>query len=438
MPRSRSDCEGFHRRDFLKVGSAGLLGLALPDALRAEAPGRGSTPPGKVATGVIQVWLSGGPSTIDMWDPKPGAAEEIRGEFRAIATAAPGVSISEHMPGLAKVMDRCALVRSLGHTISAHGPGTTYMATGNRPASTVEYPPLGSLASKLLPPRTGMPPYITFASLDDGAPGVGPGYAGPASGPFQVEGDPGRGTLQAQGVSLPDGFSLRDLDDRRRLRARFDRGLQAQEASGVMEGLDGFHRQALEILRSDRVRSALDLAREPDATRDDYGRTPLGQGALAARRLIEAGARFVTLGFGGWDTHADNFRSLRDRQLPTLDKALSALIRDLGSRGLLDETLVVCAGEFGRTPRINPSAGRDHWSRSMSALLAGGGIRGGSAFGATDGRGMAPSTDPCSPDDLAATIFHRLGFGPRHEVRTVGGRPIAIFREGRVLEPLIA
>jgi Protein of unknown function (DUF1501) len=438
MSRSKSDCEGFHRRDFLRVGSAGLLGLALPDALRAKALGLGPASSRKVATGVIQIWLSGGPSTIDMWDPKPEAVEEIRGEFRAIATSAPGVMISEPMPRLAKVMDRCALVRSLGHTISAHGPGTTYIATGNRPSPAIDYPSLGSLAAKILPPRPGLPPYVTFDSLRQGAPGVGPGYAGPSCGPFEVEGDPNRGTLRAQGVSLPDGFSLRDLEGREKLLARFDGGLRASEATDAMKGLDGFHRQALEILRSDRVRSALDLSREADSIRDDYGRSPIGQGTLAARRLIEAGARFVTLGVGGWDTHADNFRALRNRQLPPLDQALSALIRDLASRGLLDETIVICAGEFGRTPRVNPSAGRDHWSRSMTALLAGGGIRGGSVFGATDARGMAPSTDPCSPDDLAATIFHRLGFGPRHEITTASGRPIAIFREGRVLDPLIA
>jgi hypothetical protein len=438
MPRSRTDCEGFHRRDFLRVGSAGLLGLALPDAFRAESLGLEARASGRVATGVIQIWLSGGPSTIDIWDPKPEAPEKIRGEFRPIATAVPGVSISEHMPGLAKVMDRCALVRSLGHTISAHGPGTTYMATGNRPGPALDFPSLGSLAAKVLPPRPGLPPYVTFGSLRDGAPGVGPGYAGPTCGPFEVEGDPDRGTLRAQGVSLPDGFSLRELEAREKLMTRFDGGLRSLEATGAMEGLDGFHRQALEILRSDRVRAALDLAHEADTVRDDYGRTPLGQGALAARRLIEAGARFVTLGYGGWDTHADNFRTLRDRLLPPLDRALSALIRDLSVRGLLDETIVVCAGEFGRTPRVNNTGGRDHWSRSMTAFLAGGGVRCGSAYGATDARGLAPSADPCSPDDLAATIFHCLGFGPRHEVATSSGRPIAIFREGRVLGPLIA
>jgi hypothetical protein len=436
MSRPRTDCEGFHRRDVLRAGVAGLLGLSLHDALRAEAEGGPGAGRKGRATGVIQVWLAGGPATIDMWDLKPDAPEEVRGEFRPIDTAAPGVMIGEHLPRLAQVMDRCALVRSLGHEITAHGPGTTYMATGNRPAPALEYPALGSLAARLLPPRRGVPPYVTFAALHEGISGAGPGYLGPAFGPFAVEGDPARGTLQAHGVSLPPGFALRDLEARDALRDRFDRGLRALDSEEVMAGLDRFHRQAVEILHSDRVGAALDLAREPNRLRDDYGRTPLGQGALAARRLIEAGARFVTLGFGGWDTHGENFRALRDRLLPALDRALSALVRDLGSRGLLDETVVVCAGEFGRTPRVNAAAGRDHWARSMSVLLAGGGLPGGAVYGATDARGSAPSRDACSPDDLSATLFERLGFGPRHEVPTAGGRPVSIFREGKTL-PLV-
>jgi len=435
MSRTRTDCEGFHRRDFLTAGAAGLLGLSLPDMLRAEAAGdtAGALRP---ATGVIQIWLSGGPATIDIWDMKPGAPEEIRGEFRPIETAVAGVSITEHMPGLARVMNYCALVRSLGHTISAHGPGTIYMATGNRPSAALDYPPLGALAARLLPPRQGVPPYVTFAALREGVAGAGAGYLGPAYGPFEVEGEPVSGEFQAHGVSLPSGFSPGDLESREALRRRFDRGLRALESTATLAGLDRFHRQALEVLHSDRVRSALDLAREPDVLRDDYGRSPLGQGALAARRLIEAGARFVTLGVGGWDTHGDNFRILRDRLLPPLDRALAALIRDLNARGLLDETIILCAGEFGRTPRVNGAAGRDHWARSMAVLLAGGGIPGGTVLGATDERGMAPCRDACSPDDLAATVFRRLGFGPRHEVRSASGRPITIFREGRCLEAL--
>jgi hypothetical protein len=278
---------------------------------------------------------------------------------------------------------------------------------------------------------------VTFAALRAGVAEIGGGYLGPAFGAFEVEGEPVWGTFQAHGVSLPEGFSIGDLESREALRRRFDRGLRALESTDALAGLDRFHRQALEVLYSDRVRAALELAREPESIRDDYGRTALGQGALAARRLIEVGARFVTLGVTGWDTHADNFRALRDRLLPPLDKALAALIRDLRCRGLLEETIVVCAGEFGRTPRVNGSAGRDHWPRSMAVLLAGGGIPGGTVYGATDARGMAPSQDACSPDDLAATIFHRLGFGPRHEVHSSSGRPIAIFREGRCLEPLV-
>ncbi|MBX6311480.1 MAG: DUF1501 domain-containing protein [Isosphaeraceae bacterium] len=388
------------------------------------------------AQGVILIWLAGGPATIDMWDLKPDAPEEIRGEFRPIATAAPGIRICEHMPHLAQVMDRCTLVRSLNHTISAHGPGTVYMVTGNRPSAALDYPALGSLAAKLLPAPAGLPPYLTFAALHEGQiPGAG--YLGPAHNPFQIEGDPARGELRARGISLPDGFSLRDLDDRDRLRRCFDAGLRELDRTDLGASLDDFHRQALDILRSDRVRHALDLDREAPALRDDYGRTLLGQGALAARRLIEAGARFVTLAFGGWDTHGNNFRTLRSRLLPTLDQALSTLIRDLAARGLLDETIIYCAGEFGRTPRVNGTAGRDHWSRSMAVLLAGGGFRGGCVFGSTDPHGMAPTANPCSPDDMAATIFQRLGIGPRHEVRTLSGRPIAVFREGRVLEALI-
>ena len=315
MARTQKVCNELRRRDFLTAGAAGLLGLALPDMLKAEAEGDTANAR-KPATGVIQIWLSGGPATIDMWDLKPGAPEEIRGEFRPIDTAAPGVSVTEHMPKLAAVMNHCALIRSLGHTITAHGPGTTYMATGNRPSPALDYPTLGSLAARVLPSRQGVPPYVTFAALRDGAAGLGAGYLGPAYGPFEVEGEPVRGTFQAQGVSLPSGFSLGDLDSREALRRRFDRGLRALESTDALAGLNRFHRQALEILHSDRVRLALDLEREPEVLRDDYGRSRLGQGTLAARRLIEAGARFVTLGVG-WLGHTR-------RQLPGTARPSSA------------------------------------------------------------------------------------------------------------------
>ncbi len=278
MFRCRTNCEAFYRRDFLRAGAAGLLGLSLADLLKWEASGESTATP-KPATGVIQIWLSGGPATIDMWDQKPDAPEEIRGEFRPIQTAAEGVSVTEHMPGLASVMNHCALVRSLGHTITAHGPGTTYMATGNRPSAALEYPALGSLAARVLPALKGVPPYMTFAALRSGVGASGGGYLGPAYGPFEIEGEPIRGTFQAQGISLPSGFSPGELQSREALRRRFDRGLKALEATDALAGLDRFHRQALDVLYSDRVRAALDLAREPEVIRDDYGRTALGQGA---------------------------------------------------------------------------------------------------------------------------------------------------------------
>ena len=374
MSRTRTDCEGFHRRDFLRVGAAGLLGLGAARRCSGCEDGRAPTrrPRKKPATGVIQIWLSGGPATIDMWDLKPDAPEEIRGEFRPIETAAPGVSISEHMPGLAKVMDHCALVRSLGHTITAHGPGTTYMATGNRPSAALEYPALGSLAARVLPSRQGVPPYVTFAAMREG---VADGRRGlPRSGVRPVRGRgrarPGcpRGARRVAAERVSRSATWRTATP---CEPGSTAACARSTSTDVMAGLDRFHRQALEILRSDRVRSALDLAREPDRLRDDYGRSPLGQGALAARRLIEAGARFVTLGVGGWDTHGDNFRTLRDRLLPPLDQALSALIRDL-SRGACwtrrsSSAPASSAGRLGSTAPPGATTGRGRWPCSWPA-----------------------------------------------------------------------
>lgn len=429
----RTDCEGFHRRDFLRLGTAGLLGLGLADLLRLEA---GAARKGK-AKSVIMVWLAGGPATIDMWDLKPHAPENIRGEFKPIASRAPGVQICEHLPKTAKVLDRCTLVRSLTHNIAEHGVGTTYVTTGNRPSPTLQYPSLGSLAARLLPAPPGLPAYVTFSSLRANGFTGNAGYLGPAYNPFEVQGNPAADKLQVRGVTLPEKFSLKDLDDRDRLMKTFDESFKEFDKADLPASLDKFHQQALDILRSDKTRRAFDLDREKAALRDEYGRTPFGQSALVARRLIEAGVRFVTIGLGGWDTHGANFTTLRFNLLPQLDRTLAALIGDLDRRGLLKSTIIYCAGEFNRTPRINSAAGRDHWSRSMAVLLAGGGFPGGYVHGSTDGQGMAPNQDPCSPDDVSATIFEHLGVGPRHEVRTVSGRPVAIFREGKVIGNLL-
>jgi len=430
----KSDCERVHRRDCLKIGAAGLLGLSLSELLRIESYGAtGST--GR-AKNVIMIWLAGGPSTIDMWDLKPDAGDKIRGEFKPIDTSASGIQIGERLPQTAKVMDQCTLVRSLHHSIPSHGPGTVYMHTGNKPTPALKYPSLGSLASKMLECPTGMPPYVAFDGGRDGA--TGAGYLGPAYNPFEVEGNAGNGQLRVRGISLPSGVSLDQLEDRNRLLQSFDRRLsKLDDAAELVSGLDQFQQRAMDILRSTRTREAFDLNKEPGKLRDRYGRDNFGQGVLAARRLVEAGVRFVTISSGGWDTHGNNFKSLRENRLPPVDRSLSALIEDLRNRGQLDETIVYCVGEFARTPKINDKSGRDHWAHSMAVLLAGGGFPKGFAYGSTDKEGMEPSEKACTPDDISATIVQALGVNPRRELNTSSARPIALFREGKVLSSIL-
>jgi Protein of unknown function (DUF1501) len=431
----KRDCEGFHRRDFLQIGSAGLLGLTLPQLLRSEARANGTADKPK-AKGVILVWLAGGPATIDMWDNKPEAPEGIRGEFKSIDTKAQGVRWSECLPKMAEVADKVSVVRSLAHTIPSHGPGTVFMTTGNKPTAALQYPSMGSLCAKLLSVEKGVPPYVSFQDLRNGSAG-GSGYLGAGYNPFGVE--QGGGNMRVRGITLPQGFSLEDLEKRNKLLSGFDKGLKDLDEKGnIVEGLDAFHQQALDILRSDRTKKAFNLQSEKDTVRAAYGNNPFGQGVLAARRLIDAGVRFVTISTGGWDTHAQNFNNLKTRLLPNLDVTLAALIKDLDDRGLLDSTIVMCAGEFGRTPKINKNAGRDHWARSMACVLVGGGFKRGYAHGTTDASGMAPATEPCTPDDIAATIFKQLGIDPHLELTTPTGRPVQLFREGKVIEKLLA
>jgi hypothetical protein len=385
------------------------------------------------------LWLGGGPSHQDMWDLKPDAPEGIRSLFKPIPTKVPGVQISEHLPKTAQVADKVSIVRSLYHTIPAHGPASVFMTTGNKPTPALEYPSMGSLVAKLMKTEKGVPPYVSFGDLRGGRAGVS-GYLGTAYNPFIVEGGGGRGgSFRVRGIQLPNGFTLDELEKRDKLFKGFDETFRSiDQSADLVEGLDAFHKQALEILRSDKSKKAFDLNLEAQQVRDRYGLTPFGQGVLAARRLMEAGVRFVTISLGGWDTHAQNFDRMSKRLLPSLDQTLSALVEDLHARGLLDSTIVYCAGEFGRTPKINKNAGRDHWARSMAVMLAGGGLKRGYAHGSTDSQGMAPATDPCTPDDLCATIFHCLGIDPHTELTTSTGRPIQLFREGRIIEKLLA
>ena len=440
----RSDCEGFHRRDFLRIGAAGVMGLTLPQLLRLEAKAAESGTSRK-ATSVIMLWLAGGPATIDMWDLKPEASEGVRGEFKPIDTNVDGIQISEHLPKMAKVIDKVTIVRSLAHTIPSHGPATVFMTTGNKPTPAIAYPSLGSVAAKMLPTERSVPANVSFAELRNGAAGQA-GYLGTAYNPFIVEGagagggkGGATGALRVRGIQLPTGFTLEELEDREKLLDGFDSAFRdADRSTDLVEGLDAFHKQALEILRSDKTKKAFDLSKEKEETRDRYGKDGFGQGALAARRLVEAGVRFVTVSLGGWDTHGQTFKAHKENLQPKVDTTLSALIQDLDERGMLDSTIVYLAGEFGRTPKINKNCGRDHWARSMAVVLAGGGFKKGYAHGSTDAEGMAPNNEPCTPDDVSSTIFQQLGIDPHTELQTSTGRPIQLFREGKVVPKLVS
>ncbi|HVA49698.1 MAG TPA: DUF1501 domain-containing protein [Pirellulales bacterium] len=433
MLRSNTPCESRadSRRHFLQIGTASLAGLSLSRALRLRADE--PSPRSPRAANVIMLFLTGGPSTIDMWDMKPGAPESIRGEFGPQQTSVPGIEICEHLPRLAQAMKIATLVRSVSHTIAEHTQGQSYVMTGNAPSPSVAYPSLGSLTSHLASSNRGMPAYATLGNV----PAASAGDLGVAFDPFTIARVGGQSEERpADSIGLPDGFSSEDLARRMAIRERIDGRLRGHSKSELPAQLDRFQAEAADILLSDKVNHALRVESEPESVRELYGQTSFGLHALAARRLIEAGARFVTIGFGDWDTHLNNFTRLRQTLLPQLDQGLAALLTDLDDRGRLNDTIVYCAGEFGRTPSVNPASGRDHWARAMTSLVAGGGFRRGFVYGATDDEGAEPTDGLCSPDDLSATILQRLGFAPAHTVLTRSGRPIPIFKNGNPVQAL--
>lgn len=423
------------RRRFLQIGSSGLLGVGLSDLLRAESAGPVHTPR---ATGMILIWLGGGPATIDIWDPKPNAEVEIRGEFKSIPTALPSIQFSEHMPRTAEILNRCVLVRSLHHNIPDHDPGTQYVMTGNKPSAALEHPSIGSLAAHLLAASKGMPSYFRIGEATN----TGAGFLGTAYDPFRVASTAANVTTDLNGVVLPASMTRTGLDARRRLRDLVSARFLARHAEAdLVPTLSKFQHDSYEILASNRIGKAFDLDTEPESIRKLYAESEfgndLGRNALIARRLIEAGSRFVTIGTNDWDTHVNNFTIMR-QLLPQLDRALAALVIDLDQRGMLDETLVVCGGEFGRTPIVNGNAGRDHWSRAMTFFMCGGGLKKGHVHGNTDPRGQDPIEAPCSPDDLGATLFSLLGFPANHQVHTTAGRPVELFKSGAAIADVIA
>jgi len=440
---SSTRCDGVRRRDFLHLGLLASFGLSVADVLRwqARAAETGNAPKPARAKSCILLWLDGGPSHLDTFDPKPDAPVEIRSPFKAISTALPGVALCEHLPLTAKVLDRVALIRSLTHELGNHDTGTRYLLTGHRPTPALEHPSLGSLVAREAGTGGTMPPYVAIPG--DGVGGQSnaarAGYLPGAFSAFNVGNDPGR----VRDLELPEGVSFTRSERRRDWLTRLDAFSQSVESAAASRNRDAFYEQAYRLLASPEAKGAFDLAKESPKIRERYGHGRLGSGCLLARRLVEAGSRFVTVVDTGWDTHQQIARELPDSRfpgsgkLPGLDRAYSALITDLHERGLLDSTLVVLMGEFGRTPKLNALGGRDHWPRACFACLAGGGVQGGRVIGATDAFGELPSERPVSPPDLACSILTLLGVNPQQELTTPAGRPMRVLSEGTFIQELV-
>ncbi len=433
-------CDGIRRRDFLRVGTAGLFGIPFASAL-ARAAEQGTA--GKDMS-LIFLFLRGGMSTIDTFDLKPEAPAEFRGEFRPVATSVPGIQICEHLPRVAREMDKISLLRSFGHGNSDHGPADHYMLTGYRagpgftPTITPnnQRPSHGAIIARKLGSRGSVPAFVCLPQMH---PSCGAAYLGPACAPFAIEADPAALDFSVPDILPPLVFDAARLDRRRQLLAQVDRFQKTMEsqANASAQSVNLFQRKAFELMVSPEAKRAFDLNSEPAAMRDAYGRHTLGQSCLMARRLVEAGVRCVTIQHTNWDTHDNCFSVLKNELLPALDSGLSTLFGDLARRGLLGRTLVVVSGEFGRTPRINKNAGRDHWGPGFTVVLGGGGLRGGVVVGASDARAERAADNPYGPEDLAATIYRQLGINPDEEFFTPEGRPVKIVNQGRVIRELV-
>jgi len=437
-------CDGVSRRDVLHLGLLTAFGLSLANLFRLrgeedprEEAGEKRGDPSARANSCILIWLDGGPSHIDTFDPKPDAPSEVRSQFRAIPTSAPGISICEHLPLTAKVMHEVALIRSLTHELGNHDTGTRFLFTGHRPTPALDYPSLGSLSAHAAGFGGALPPYVAIpgdaVGGDSGA--AGSGHLPRAYSAFNVGPNPGR----VPDLDPPEGVSFTRGQRRRDMLRKLDAFSRRVEEGPATRSRDAFYEQAYRLIASPEAKAAFDISREKPAARDRYGHGRIGTGCLLARRLVEAGARFVTVVDSGWDMHQQIFREMPDYRfpgsgkLPSLDRAYAALITDLRERGLLSTTLVVLLGEFGRTPKINSLAGRDHWPRAGFVCLAGGGVKGGRVIGATDVRGEAPVDRPVGPPDLAFTVLKLLGIDPGPELITPAGRPVRILSEGSLI-----
>lgn len=426
-------CDGVRRRDFLRLGVVGGTGLSLASYLRAAESG--ALTKGK-ATAAIHINLGGGPSHIDSFDMKPDSPSAYRGEFNPIETNVPGITFCEHLPKLARCADKFAILRGVSHSLAAHEFGTKYMNTGNRPLPSLLFPGYGAVVSKEVPCDPDLPPFVAIPDTPQVA-----GYLGVEYAPFKTQSTPRAGkSFSVRGISLARGLTVEEIEKRRDLLNNLDTVFANFESSDLVNGLDKFSQRAYEIISSPRSRQAFDISKESPSIAGLFPDRPFAQSCLLATRLVEAGVRFVSVGLGGWDTHRNNWESLKTRLLPDLDGGLSGLLQALERKGLLETTAIFVSGEFGRTPKINTErGGRDHYPRAMFVLLAGGGMKGGQVIGASDDKAMGPASgDGIKPDDVAATFYTALGIDIHKEYQTTTGRPVMIVREGTVVPGLLA
>jgi hypothetical protein len=430
MSHSSKRCDGVTRRDMLRVGGLSALGLSLTDwfRLRAAAPAK--------AKSCILLWLDGGPSHLETFDLKPDAPAEVRGPFRPIRTNVIGTHVCELLPNTARVADKLAIVRSVTSPLGEHAIANSYLLTGYKPSPVLEYPSFGAVVGHVRGGRHTLPPYVAVPTYK---PTAGAGFLGAAHQPFAVGGDPARPDFRVRDLDFYPGVTDGRMERRRSFVAQLDRFQRAAEADPEFE-------QAYRLVTSPRAKQAFDLSQEKPATRARYGPRTLGQSCLLARRLVERGVSFVSVHNPDWDTHANLVLRLKEGYagakvgvglIPTFDQALAALVGDLSERGLLDETLVIAMGEFGRTPKLNTSAGRDHWPRVFSVVLAGGGVKGGQVVGASDRIGESPADRAVTPADLARTVYTLLGVDPSRELHTPDGRPVQVNQGGEVIGELL-
>jgi hypothetical protein len=428
-----TNCEGVTRREFIRIGALGFMGMSLPALLRQQSA---SAETAKKDVNCILLWMNGGPSHIDTFDPKPNAPQEIRGPFGVIKTNVPGVEICEHLPKLAQQQDKYSIIRSMTSPDSGHETATSYLLSGYKFNRSLTYPSFGSVVAREKGFQNGMPPYVLFGGLPFGV--GGGGYMGDIYNPFQVTGDPSSPSFTVRDVTPPQGVNLARIANRRTMLEVVDTFQKnAETAAKQIQTMDKFYERAYDLVTSPIAKKAFNLSAESDKLRDEYGRNSFGQSCLLSRRLLEAGVRLVTINLGGWDTHTDNFTSLKNSRLPIVDSGYSTLLKDLHQRGMLDNTLVIWMGEFGRTPKINNSAGRDHWGLSTVVTIGGGGIKTGMVYGSSNERAENPADKSCRFEDVAATIYKALEIDFHKEYHEPQGRPIKINYDGEVLEELL-